>query len=144
MAEHKYLIDGPISSQFIADEIDKHRDKTGIGAHSLFIGTIRADQIDGKTVAGIVYTAYAEMIGLAIQEIKDTLFRTFDELHCVHIYHSTGQVNVGEHSLFVMVSSAHRKQAFAACTHCVELIKKQLPVWKKELYVDGSHAWLGQ
>ena len=142
MTKKTHLTDGPISSEFIANEIDKHSTKTHLGAHALFIGTVRADEIDGKTVSGIEYSAYDDMISATIQEIKDILFSKYDDLSCVHIYHATGMVKVGEHSLLVMVSSVHRKQAFAASEKCVELIKEKLPVWKKEAYVDGSHKWL--
>jgi molybdopterin synthase catalytic subunit len=142
MSTKTHLVDGPISSAFIATEIDKHQSKTQLGAHSIFIGTVRADMVDGKEVTGIEYSAYEEMISQSIAKIKDLLFDKYDDLSCVHIYHSTGLVKVGEHSLFVMVSSGHRKQAFAASQDCVELIKAQLPVWKKEQYEDGSSAWL--
>lgn len=142
MTKKSHLIDGPVSSAFIAAVIDKHQEKTQIGAHALFIGTVRADVVDGKTVSGIQYSAYEEMISKTIQEIKDTLFAKYEDLSCLHVYHSTGLVKVGEHSLFVMVSSAHRKQAFAASEECVELIKEKLPVWKNEVYLDGSHKWL--
>ncbi len=90
----------------------------------------------------IHFSAYEEMIAGTVKQIKDVLFEKYNDLVCLHIYHSTGEVKVGQHSLLVMVSSGHRKQAFAACQECVELIKEKLPVWKKELYHDGSHDWL--
>jgi molybdopterin synthase catalytic subunit len=144
MSKTPHLLDGPISSEFIANEIDKHQTKTQLGAHAIFIGTVRADKEDGKIVSGIQYSAYEDMIAAVIQEIKNLLFAKYNDLSCLHIYHGTGLVKVGEHSLFVMVSSGHRKQAFAASEECVELIKEKLPVWKKEVYKDGSHKWLDQ
>ncbi len=137
-----HLINGPITSEFLAAVLDKHYSKTNIGAHSFFLGTVRADQIGEKTVSAIEYSAYEEMIAGTVKQIKDVLFEKYNNLVCLHIYHSTGEVKVGQHSLLVMVSSGHRKQAFAACQECVELIKEKLPVWKKELYHDGSHDWL--
>ena len=83
------------------------------------------------------------MIGKVVKEIKDALFAKYDDLICMHIYHSTGLVKIGEISLFVLVSSGHRKQSFAALEECVELIKEKLPVWKKEIFNDGTHHWQG-
>lgn len=142
MKKKSHLIDGPISHTFVAKQLDKHQHKTNIGAHACFLGTVRADEEDQKTVVGIDYSAYEDMISKTVQEIKDILFDKYNDLICMHIYHSTGLVKVGENSLFVLVSSGHRKQCFAAITECVELIKEKLPVWKKELYDDESHKWL--
>jgi len=144
MKTTKHLIDGPISSSFVSVEVEKHTSKTNIGAHAVFLGQVRADMADNKTVTGIEYSAYEAMIASTIQEIKDSLFAKFDDLICVHIFHSTGLVKVGENSLFVLVSSGHRKQAFRAIEDCVDQIKDKLPVWKKELFQDGSHKWQGK
>lgn len=141
MKNTKHLIDGPISASFIALEIEKHTSKTNIGAHASFIGQVRADHVDKQIVSGIEYSAYEEMIAKIIKGIKDSLFAQYDDLICVHIYHSTGLVKVGENSLFVLVSTGHRKQAFKAIEDCVEQIKEKLPVWKKELFQDGKHKW---
>ena len=121
---------------------EMHSSKTNIGAHSAFLGQVRDDIVDGKTVSGIEYSAYEEMVAKTIQKIKDSLFEKYDDLICLHIFHSVGLVKVGENSLFVLVSSGHRKQAFKAIEDCVEQIKEKLPVWKKEQYDDLSHQWL--
>jgi molybdopterin synthase catalytic subunit len=55
--------------------------------------------------------------------------------------HSTGRVNAGEISLFVLVSAGHRHQAMEACSKTVELIKSNLPIWKKEIFSDNTHEW---
>ena len=81
------------------------------------------------------------MVEKAASEIRRELFNKFDDLVSLEIWHSTGLISVGEISLLVIVSSGHRKQAFRALEECVELIKKKLPVWKKEIYSDGSHSW---
>ncbi len=137
-----HLVNGPISATFTSQQIENHASRTNIGAHAVFLGQVRADLVDDKEVSGIEYSAYEEMVAKTIQGIKDSLFERFDDLVCVHIYHSIGLVKVGENSLFVMVSSGHRKQAFKAIEDCVEQIKEKLPVWKKEQYLDGSHIWL--
>jgi molybdopterin synthase catalytic subunit len=59
----------------------------------------------------------------------------------MHVYHSLGEVKVGEICLFVFVSSPHRKEVFEALHHLVERIKKELPVFGKELLEDSSYSW---
>ena len=143
MSENKHLISGPIGPEFIANKLSDHRSQDQIGAHAFFLGQVRADKNEGLQTQGIEYSAYEEMVGKVVSEIKNDLFSRFDDLICMHIWHSTGLVKVGEISLFVLVSSGHRKQSFAALEDCVEQIKKKLPVWKKEIFNDGSHHWQG-
>ncbi len=138
--KHTLFVDGAITPEFIAASIAKHQSKTGIGAHDIFLGQVRADEIDGKTVSGIEYTAYEEMAREKIHEIREAAFEEF-ELSCMHIYHSLGTVGVGEICLFVFVSSPHRKQVFKALQSIVERIKAELPVFGKELFGDSSYTW---
>jgi molybdopterin synthase catalytic subunit len=131
---------GAISSEFIADSIAKHQTKTSIGAHNIFLGQVRADIIDNKTVVAIEYTAYEDMANAKFHEIRESAFEKF-ELTCMHIYHSLGAVNVGEICLFVFVSSPHRKIVFEALEFIVEEIKSKVPVFGKEIFEDNSHQW---
>lgn len=132
--------EGPISPEFIANSIAKHQVKTGIGAHDIFLGQVRADEIEGKVVTGIEYTAYEAMAIEKIREIREDAFDRFS-LSCMHIYHSLGVVPVGEICLFVFVSSPHRKEVFEALHQVVERIKKELPVFGKELFGDETYNW---
>ena len=134
------FVDGPISPDFIANSIAKHQVKTGIGAHDIFLGQVRADEIEGKVVTGIEYTAYEAMAIEKIREIREDAFGKFD-LSCMHIYHSLGVVPVGGICLFVFVSSPHRKEVFEALHQVVERIKKELPVFGKELFGDQTYSW---
>lgn len=132
--------EGPISPEFIANSIAKHQVKTGIGAHDIFLGQVRADEIEGKVVTGIEYTAYEAMAIEKIREIREDAFEKFS-LSCMHIYHSLGVVPVGEICLFVFVSAPHRKEVFEALHQVVERIKKELPVFGKELFGDETYSW---
>jgi molybdopterin synthase catalytic subunit len=132
--------EGAISSEFIAESIAKHQSKTSIGAHNIFLGQVRADEIDGKTVSAIEYTAYEDMANAKFHEIRETTFKKFD-LNCMHIYHSLGKVNAGEICLFVFVSSPRRKVVFKALEYVVEEIKAIVPVFGKEVFEDSSHQW---
>jgi molybdopterin synthase catalytic subunit len=136
MAEKKLkdiFLKGAISPSFIADSIEKHNSKTGIGGHSIFLGQVRSDVIDEKKVTAIEYTAYEEMALEKMHDIREKTFEKYD-LECMHVYHSLGRVEAGEISLFVFTSSKHRKAAIEACSEVVERIKAELPVWGKELY----------
>ena len=132
--------EGAISPEFIANSIAKHQVKTQIGAHNIFLGQVRADEIEGKGVKAIEYTAYQEMANKKFHEIREMAFEKF-ELSCMHIYHSLGIVKTGEICLFVFVSSPHRKEVFEALHYIVEEIKSQVPVFGKELFEDDSYQW---
>jgi molybdopterin synthase catalytic subunit len=132
--------DGAISSGFIGESIGKHQSKTTIGAHNIFLGQVRADDIDGKKVAAIEYTAYNDMANQKFHDIREATFDKFN-LTCMHIYHSLGPVKVGEICLFVFVSSPKRKEVFKALEYVVEEIKAKAPVFGKEIFEDDSHQW---
>lgn len=136
----KVFIDGPITPDFVAKSIASHSTKKDIGAHSIFLGQVRNDQIEGKSVASIEYTAYAEMAELKFHEIRENAFELYP-LTCLHIFHSLGTVLAGEISLFVFTSAAHRKEAIKACEYIVDRIKHEVPVWGKEILEDGSTVW---
>ncbi|KQS24704.1 molybdenum cofactor biosynthesis protein MoaE [Dyadobacter sp. Leaf189] len=137
----KVFVEGPISPDFIAKSIASHQSKTGIGAHAIFLGQIRADEKEGGAVSGIAYTAYEEMAEQTFHEIREAAFARF-ELTCLHIYHSLGLVPTGQISLFVFVSSPHRRAAFEASEYIVEEIKTKVPIFAKELIGDnGEFEW---
>jgi len=111
------------------------------GGHSIFVGQVRADIINGKTVKAIEYSAYDAMVNSEADKIKAEILSAFPETRSVDILHSAGVVKTGELSLFIVVSAVHRKQAIEACSKAVELVKVSLPVWKKEIFEDDSHSW---
>lgn len=134
------FLDGAISSEFIANSIAKHQSKTDIGAHNIFLGQVRADEIDGRTVSAIEYTAYTEMANEKFHEIREATFEKFN-LTCMHIYHTLGTIKTGGICLFVFVSSPRRKEVFKALEYVVEEIKAKVPVYGKEIFEDQSHQW---
>jgi molybdopterin synthase catalytic subunit len=134
------FINGAITAAFISDSIQRHSSKTGIGGHSIFLGQVRADIIDNKKVAAIVYTAYEQMANEKMQLIREAVFAKYS-LTCMHIYHSLGKIATGEICLFVFTSAPHRKAAIAACEEVVERLKAELPVWGKEVMEDETHQW---
>lgn len=138
--KHKVFIEGAVSPSFIADAIVKHGAKKNIGAHSIFLGQVRNDKIDGQEVLAIEYTTYREMAEEKFYEIREAAVKKYSII-CLHIYHSLGMVKAGEINLYVFVSSMHRKDAIDACEEIVERIKKEVPVWGKEIFSNEKFQW---
>jgi molybdopterin synthase catalytic subunit len=135
-----FFVEGAITPQQISESIAKHSSKKNIGAHEIFLGQVRADVINGKTVSAIDYSSYTEMAEKEIDSIRELVIAKYG-LTCAHIMHSIGRVNTGEISLFVFVSSPHRRAVMDGCHELVELIKKNVPVFGKEIFDDETYQW---
>lgn len=140
MSKKTVFIQGAISAEFIGNSIAKHQSKHTIGAHNIFLGQVRADEIEGRIVSAIEYSAYEEMADEAILAIREKAFAQFD-LICMHIYHSIGAVKAGEICLFVFVSASRRKQVYEATEAIVNWIKTEVPIFGKELFEDTTFQW---
>jgi molybdopterin synthase catalytic subunit len=136
----KVFVQGAIPPEKIADSISRHQTKTEIGAHSIFLGQVRVDNVDGRRVKAIEYSAYEEMAEKEVYKIRENAFSKF-ELTCAHIYHSLGMVKAGEVCLFIFTSSPHRKGAVDACQYILESVKSRVPIYGKELFEDKSYQW---
>lgn len=115
------------------------------GAIACFIGRVRDhDPETPGTVVQLDYSAHPDAPHL-IEEIVARAQKDADPqgLTKVAAAHRVGALGVGEVALAVVVASAHRAPAFAVCQAVVEAIKHELPVWKRQLGADGSHAWSG-
>ena len=134
------FIAGAILPQFIGESIARHSTNVKIGAHSIFLGQVRNDLVGIKEVMAIEYTTYKELAEEKIYEIREAIFLKYG-LTCLHIYHSLGKVNVGEICLFVFTSSIRRKDAIVACEELVESIKKEVPIWGKEIFENDEYQW---
>lgn len=134
------FINGAINAKFIGEIIQTYQSKTRIGAHQIFLGQVRADKMESQTVTAIEYSAYEDMANQKFEEIQLATSEKF-ALASTQIYHSIGYVNVGEICLFVLASASHRKTLFEALEYMVERIKKEVPVFGKEILEDSSHVW---
>lgn len=134
------FIHGAITSEFIGNSIAKHQTKTTIGAHNIFLGQVRADEIDGKKVIAIDYSAYEEMAEQTFYKIREAAFVKY-ELSCLHIYHSLGKVEAGKICLFVFVSAPRRKVVYEALEFLVEEIKEKVAIFGKEIFEDATYTW---
>lgn len=135
------LIKGPITPEIISGKLAELGNRKDTGGHSVFLGQVRADVIDGKKVAAIEYSAYENMVSPEAGKLLEEISVDYEDVRSAGLLHSVGLVKAGEISLFVIVSAGHRDNAVRACRDLVELVKKRLPVWKKELFEDDSHRW---
>ncbi|MBI3785146.1 MAG: molybdenum cofactor biosynthesis protein MoaE [Deltaproteobacteria bacterium] len=110
------------------------------GATVTFIGTTR-DHNDGRHVTELEYEAYPEMALAEMRKIGDEACRRWP-VHAVAIVHRIGVVPIGEASVVIAVSSAHRVAAFEACHFAIDRLKEVVPIWKKE-HFEGGEVWIG-
>ena len=126
----------PIDPSTVVDRVGAPED----GAVALFLGTVR-NRNDGRPVGGMEYEGYAEMAReqLAAIVAEAAARAGTDRIAAVH---RLGELAIGEVSVAIAVSTPHRAEAFDAARHVIEEIKKRLPVWKRERYLDGEAQWL--
>ena len=110
------------------------------GAALLFIGVVR-DHAEGRKVTGMRYDVYAEMATEVLREIALEASIPLGT-NRIAVAHRFGELKIGEISVGIAVSSPHRAEAYEASRFVIEEIKKRLPVWKKEHYVDGVSEWV--
>ena len=111
------------------------------GAIATFTGTTRA-RSRGREVVRLEYEAYEGMAEAEMERIAADL-KARHSLIEVAIHHRVGIVGIGETSVVIAVSSAHRADALAACAEAIDTLKGSVPLWKKEIYVGGEE-WIGQ
>lgn len=109
------------------------------GGIDVFIGTVR-NQTKGKKVLQLEFEAYEAMALKEMQLIADAMMAKWP-LHKVVIHHRTGILQVGEIPVVIAVSAAHRDVAFDACRYAIDTLKQTVPIWKKEVFEDGS-VWV--
>jgi molybdopterin synthase catalytic subunit len=126
----------PLDQQALVDFV--RRDESG--AVALFFGVAR-NLSEGKRVLALEYDAYPSMAQKKLREVAIDARERWP-LTSIGAFHRVGRLEIGEASLLVAVSSAHRAEAFAACQYAVDRIKQVVPVWKKEIFEDGSGAWV--
>jgi molybdopterin synthase catalytic subunit/molybdopterin converting factor small subunit len=111
------------------------------GAIATFVGTVRA-RARGRDVVQLEYEAYEGMAEAEMERIAGGLRERYG-LIAVAIHHRVGTVGIGETSVVIAVSAAHRGAALAACRDAIDTLKETVPLWKKEIYVGGEE-WIGK
>jgi molybdopterin synthase catalytic subunit len=118
---------------FVAD--DAH------GAADVFIGTVRNHNL-GKPVLGVSYDVFDDLTLNVFQALADESRARWGEKLNLYIEHYKGRLDIGGVSIIIAVSSPHRDETFQACRYIIEEIKKRVPIWKQEHYVDGDSEWV--
>ena len=134
----KYIIKEKISLLQLQDLLNTKDGSNG----SLFVftGIVRRDKTKKGVVKEIIYEAYEEMAEKEIEKIKKKVSKKF-KVGDIFIKHRIGSLLVGEISLLVAVLSPHRKEGIQAVDYVVDKIKKNVQIWKKEIFEDCSYRW---
>jgi molybdopterin synthase catalytic subunit len=110
------------------------------GASIVFVGTVR-EVNDGRAVSGIEYTAYEAMAGRELEAIAHEAALQFGTDDVV-VEHRIGRLALGEASVVIAVAHPHRAEAYDASRFIIEELKRRVPIWKREEYVDGAREWV--
>ena len=130
------IVDRVIDSCALLEEVANQRN----GATVLFVGTVR-DENDGSSVSGLDYSAYAAMAERELASIATDAAARWKTRDIV-VEHRVGTLALGEASVGIAVAHPHRGEAYDASRYIIEEIKKRLPIWKREHYLDGRSEWV--
>jgi MoaE-MoaD fusion protein len=131
------VVAAPLSPDAIATEVDD----AGAGGIVIFSGVVR-NETGGRPVKFLEYEAHAPMAEAKMREIGAAIRARWAEVKRVAILHRIGRLEIGESSVLIAVSAAHRQDAFEACKYAIDTLKRTVPVWKKEHFEDGE-VWVG-
>lgn len=116
---------------------DRERPRTGYsGAQLQFYGIVRKIE-NGKEISKLEYTYYTGMAESELQKLAETARQKFD-LNRIEIIHRIGEIGVNEISMMLDIHSEHRKEAIEAMDWTITEIKKEIPIWKKAIFIDGT------
>jgi len=130
------IVERPLDASAIQAEVGA----PDVGAVSLFVGTVR-DSNGGRPVVGIEYSAYVTMAARELEKIAGEAERRWTGAR-VAIEHRLGTLAIGDASVVVAASHAHRAEAMDACRFVIEALKQRVPIWKREHYADGTREWV--
>ena len=130
------IVEHPIDSAALIAEVASHAN----GATLLFLGTVR-EVNDGRDVTGMEYSAYRGMAERELAEIVREAVERFGTDDVV-VEHRVGSLELGEASVAIAVAHPHRGEAYDASRYGIEELKKRVPIWKLEHYVDGTREWV--
>lgn len=136
MTRRATVTDQPLDVRTLLDDAAAPSD----GAVLVFLGVVRAEN-EGRAVSSLEYEAYAEMALREMERIADEARERFCTGE-VRLAHRVGRLGVGEASVAVVVAAPHRGEAYAASRYAIDEVKRRVPVWKREGYVDGEQAWV--
>lgn len=126
------LVREPIEHAALIEHVRQPED----GAVVTFDGCVR-NHSHGRRALYLDYEAYESMALRKMREIAEQIHEKFP-IHRVAIAHRLGRLEIGETSVFIAVSAAHRPAAFEACRYAIDTLKRTVPIWKKEYFEDGA------
>ena len=126
------LVQEVIDSQRLIDALKSGAD----GAVAIFDGIVR-NNTKGRQTLYLDYSAYEAMALEQMRKLADEAVTRYD-VRDVLMVHRLGRLEVGETSILIAVASAHRGAAFEACRWLIDTLKQQVPIWKKDVFVDGA------
>lgn len=130
------VVDRPIDTA----EVVRAVEHPGAGGIVTFTGTVR-DHARGRTVLRLEYEAYVPMAERILSVIAGEIAERWPGTRTA-ILHRMGVLEPGENAVCIAVSAAHRAAAFEGCRHAIERLKEDAPIWKREVYEDGTE-WVG-
>lgn len=130
------IVDGPIDTAALLSAVVAPSD----GAVLLFVGVVR-DHNEGRDVGHLDYQAYPAMAEAVLNEIVAEAKARW-EVGEIAAIHRIGRLEIGEASVAIAVAAPHRGEAYEASRYIIEELKKRVPVWKREGYLDGESEWL--
>lgn len=120
-----------------ADEVIARLADPAIGAVVTFVGVVRGET-DGRPVHYLEYEAYPEMAAATLAQIGEEIKARWPTIRQVAIVHRVGRLEVGEASVVVALSAAHRPEMFDALRYAIDRLKEIVPIWKKEVWAEGE------
>lgn len=131
-----HLSEDPLELDTLLNETDSPE----CGALVVFAGTVRRHN-EGQQVTDLSYSVYQPLAEKALADIEQDTLARFEVSSC-RIRHRVGDLKIGDMSVLVVVRAAHRADAFEAARHAIDTVKQTVPIWKREVYADGSHVYL--
>jgi molybdopterin synthase catalytic subunit len=120
-----------------ADEVVARLADPDVGAVIAFVGVVRGST-GGRDVRHLEYEAYPEMAEEVLQQIAGEIRERWRTIRDVAIVHRVGRLEIGETSVVIALSAAHREEVFDAVRYAVDRLKELAPIWKKEVWTDGA------
>lgn len=108
-----------------------------VGAITTFVGVVRGET-DGRETLYLEYEAYPEMAEGTLRQVGREVQTRWPEIRQVAIVHRTGRLEISETAVVIALSAAHRRQVFDALHYAIDRIKEIVPIWKKEVWADGT------
>jgi molybdopterin synthase catalytic subunit len=129
------IVDRTLNAQELSDAVARPE----AGGIAVFLGVVRDNNL-GRQVGHLVYDAYPEMATRQMRVIADEVRERWPVCE-IAMHHRVGRLEIGEASVGIAVSSAHRAQAIEACHYAIDRLKESVPIWKKEVWADGEE-WI--